>query len=391
MSARTESSGPPLKVALAIMYPLDTSRRSGGLQAVACDLVRGFGNVSGLELHVVHCTKEVEADRVVQDGPVFIHYLHSPRRRVVPNMLTSVLKLRREFQRIRPDVVNAHMSHYAAAGIWAGFPTVFTIHGIVWREAEIFRQTWFDRLRYRAAMLFDRFAVRRVSRVVAINPYVVKEYKAEGDPRWTEIPIPVSEEYFAVPDRAVPGRVLCAGTILELKNGLALLQALKQVRERVPEAHVHFAGRVDDPAYLARLQRYAAENGLEDAVTFRGLIRFEQTLDAYAECSALALTSRQESSPRVILEASAAGKPSVSVQVGSVGDMIEDGVSGFIVPQDDITALADRLVSLLSDDDLRRRMGAAARQRVEARFRLSKVVAQYMDVYREASRSGGKR
>jgi glycosyltransferase involved in cell wall biosynthesis len=93
----------------------------------------------------------------------------------------------------------------------------------------------------------------------------------------------------------------------------------------------------------------------------------------------------------VILEASAAGKPSVSVQVGSVGDMIEDGVSGFIVPQDDITALADRLVSLLSDDDLRRRMGAAARQRVEARFRLSKVVAQYMDVYREASRSGGKR
>ena len=97
------------------------------------------------------------------------------------------------------------------------------------------------------------------------------------------------------------------------------------------------------------------------------------------------------SRPLVRMLTTPAGKPSVSVQVGSVGDMIEDGVSGFIVPQDDITALADRLVSLLSDDDLRRRMGAAARQRVEARFRLSKVVAKYMDVYREASRSGGKR
>jgi glycosyltransferase involved in cell wall biosynthesis len=379
-----------LKVALAVMYPLNPSRRSGGLQAVACDLVRGFQSVSGLELHVVHCTKEVEADQVVKDGSVFIHYLHAPRRRIVPNMLTSVLRVRRELNRIQPDVVNAHMSHYAAAGVLAGFPTVFTIHGIVWREAEIFRQTWFDRLRYRMAMLYDGFAVGRVARVVAINPYVVKEYGAEGDPRWCQIPIPVSEEYFSVSDRTVPGRILNAGTILELKNGLALLQALKGVRERVPEAHVHFAGRMDDQAYLARLRSYAAENGLEDAVTFRGLISLEQTLEAYAECAALALTSRQESSPRVILEAAAAGKPSVSARVGSVEDMIEDGVSGFIVPQDDISALTDRLVQLLSDVDLRRRMGIAAKERVEGRFRLDSVVAQYMEVYRQVSQSGGK-
>jgi hypothetical protein len=70
--------------------------------------------------------------------------------------------------------------------------------------------------------------------VVAINSYVLREYGAEEDPRWRVIPIPVSEEYFAIPDRAVAGRILCAGTILELKNGMALLQALKAVRERVP-------------------------------------------------------------------------------------------------------------------------------------------------------------
>ncbi|MGB9593680.1 MAG: glycosyltransferase family 4 protein [Anaerolineae bacterium] len=378
----------PLRVALAIMYPLDPSRRSGGLQAVACDLVRGFKAVEDLELHVVHCTKEVDSDLVVQDGPVFIHYLHAPRRRIVPNMLTSVWKLRRELRRIQPDVVNAHMAQYAVAGILAGFPTILTIHGIVWREAEIFRQTWFDRLRYGAAMLYDRFAVPSVRKVVAINPYVRREYRAEADPRWTEIPIPVSDDYFAVPDRTVPGRILCAGTITELKNGMALLQALKLVRERVPEAHVHFAGRIDDVPYLRRMEAYAAENGLTEAVVFRGLIRFEETLRAYSECAALALTSRQESSPRVILEAAAAGKPSVSVRVGSVPDMIEDGVSGYVVPQDDIPALADRLVRVLTDDELRRRMGAVAKQRVEERYSLRRVVAQYMDVYRSVARGG---
>jgi glycosyltransferase involved in cell wall biosynthesis len=147
---------------------------------------------------------------------------------------------------------------------------------------------------------------------------------------------------------------------------------------------------VDDQAYLVRLKHYASENGLEDAVTFRGLISFEQTLDAYAECAVLALTSRQESSPRVILEAAAAGKPSVSVRVGSVEDMIDDGVSGFVVAQDDIPALTDGLVRLLTDGGASRRMGAAARERVEARFRLDRVVAQYMDAYREASAPGGK-
>jgi len=378
----------PLRVALAIMYPLDPSRRSGGLQAVACDLVRGFKAVDGLELHVVHCTKEVEADRVVQDGPVLVHYLHAPRRRVVPNMLTSVWKLRREFRRIQPDVVNAHMGHYAAAGILAGFPTVLTIHGIVWREAEIFRKTWFDRLRYRAAMLFDRFAVQRVRRVVAINPYVRREYCAEDDPRWTEIPIPISEDYFAVPDRTVPGRILCAGTVTELKNGLALLQALKLVRERVPEAHVHFAGRIDDRPYLQRMEAYAAEHGLTEAVVFHGLMGYDETLRAYSECAVLALTSRQESSPRVILEAAAAGKPSVAVRVGSVPDMIEDGVSGYVVPQDDIPSLADRLVRVLTDEPLRRRMGTVARQRVEERYSLRQVVARYVNLYRQVAQGG---
>jgi glycosyltransferase involved in cell wall biosynthesis len=372
------------------MYPLNPSRRSGGLQAVGCDLVRGFQSVDDVDFHVVHCTKEVDADRVVKEGSVTVHYLRVPRRRIVPNMLTSVLRIRRELQRLQPDVVNAHMGHYATAGILAGFPTVFTIHGIVWREAEIFRQSWFDRLRFRLAILYDSYAVRRVARVVAINSYVVREYEAEDDPRWQVIPIPVSEEYFAVPDRTVPGRILCAGTILELKNGLALLQALKGVRERVPQAHVHFAGRVDDTAYLARLKRYAADNGLEDAVTFRGLISFEQTLDAYSECAVLALTSRQESSPRVVLEAGAAGKPSVSARVGNVEEIIQDGVSGFVVTQEDIPALTDRLVRLLTDGDLRRRMGAAARERVGERYRSDRIVAQYMELYRETARAGVK-
>ncbi len=388
-TARDSDLAPkPLKVALAILYPVDPARPTGGLQNVACNLVKGFQDVEGLELHVVHSTREVDEDRVVQDGSVFVHYLRARRKRIIPNLLTSVFKMRRELRQIRPDVVNAHASHYATAAILAGYPTVYTIHGIIWREVGTSRRTWFDRLRFWLAGVYHNFAVRRVTRVVAISPYVVAEYKHQVDERWREIPVPIAEGYFTVPDRTVPGRILSAGTIMERKNGLALLKALKIVRETIPEAHVHFAGRIGDQAYFESLQEYMEENDLADAVVFQGLMPFEKMLDAYAECAVLALTSCQETSPAVVLEAGAARKPSVSVRVGGVDDLIEDGVSGFVVPQDDISAFANRLVRLLADDDLRRRMGEAAREHVEARFRLRSVVAQYVDICREAAEAG---
>ena len=379
-----------LKVALAIMYPADPSRRSGGLQNVGFNLAAGFRQAEGVELHVVHCTRDVEEDRVVQDGSVFIHYLHIPRKRLVPNLVTSVWRVWRELRRIRPDVVNAHAGHYATAAILAGCPTVYTVHGILKKEAESAR-TRADRFRFWMESLYHRFAIKRVTRVAAINAYVLHEYADEVDERWRQVPVPIAEGYFGVPDHTVSGRILSAGTIIQRKNALALLQALKQVRERVPEAHVHFAGRVGEPDYFQQLQDYVSANGLGDAVVFKGLTPFEQMLHAYAECAVLALTSRQETEPAVVLEAGAARKPSVSMRVGGVDDLIEDGISGFVVAQDDVPALADRLIRLLSDDDLRRNMGAEARTRVESRFRLSSVVAQYLALYREAAEAGRAR
>lgn len=380
-----------LKAALAILYPVDPSRPTGGLQNVACNLVKGFQNLPGIELHVVHATREVERSGVVQDGRVFVHYCALPRRRILPNMVTAVLAVWRELRRIRPDVVNAHASHYAAAAVLAGCPTAYTIHGIMRKEAALSNRTWYDRLRYGMAMRFDAYALRRVTRLVAINSYVMDEYGDRLDDRWREVPVPIAEAYFGATDRTVPGRILSAGTIIERKNGLALLQALKQVRQVVPEAHVHFAGRAGEPEYFEKLQRYIAENDLADAVTFHGLMTLDTMVDAYGECAVLALTSRQETAPAVILEAGAAFKPSVAMRTGGVGELIADGESGFVVDQEDVGGLAERLTRLLRDDALRRRMGAQARHIAESRYRVSAVVERYAEVYRETAEAGRAR
>lgn len=373
-----------MRIALGIMFPADVNRRAGGLKNVAANLVTGFRRRAELEVHIVDCNRDVARDEVESSGNVSIHRLAAPTARLLPNLLATVWKARREFACIHPNVVNAHIAHYATAAILAGLPTVYTIHGIARQEARVYRDTWFDRLRYGLAVLYDTYATKRATRIVAISPYVEAQYGDRVDWRWRRVDVPIADEFFTVPDRTVPGRIFCAGTIDERKNGLGLLQALVKVREQAPEAHVHFGGRVANPEYFQRMQAFVGEHRLTGHVVFPGLLDFRSLLAAYSECAFLALTSRQETTPAVIIEAAAGRKPSVSMLVGGVEDILDDGVTGYIVPMDDQEAFAERVARLLRDPSLRAAMGQRAHDKLEQRCRIDRVVGRYLEVYAEA-------
>ena len=150
-----------MRVALLSFYPLDTRVVPGGIRMVAYNLVEGFRGL-GLELHVLHCHADVPEDRLVQEDHVAIHYLALPRRRVVPNLIASVARLVRHLRVLQPDLVHAHAAHFAYAGVRAGYPTVYTIHGVLSREREIYSQTLYDRLRYGLLAFFEARALHRV-------------------------------------------------------------------------------------------------------------------------------------------------------------------------------------------------------------------------------------
>ena len=81
----------------------------------------------------------------------------------------------------------------------------------------------------------------------------------------------------------------------------------------------------------------------------------------------------------------ASGLPVVATAVGGNADLVEDGVSGRIVPPGDVPALAQALIAFAQDEPLRRAAGAAGRARVEARFSLETMVRAYQQVYEGAS------
>ena len=370
-----------MRVALLTLYPIDGSRIQGGVRAVTFNLVRGLRSYSDLDIHVVHCHSDVDADRMVQDGNVSIHYLAQPRKHIRPNLMRAIGQVRRKLREIRPDVVNSHLSQFTVAAM-DDYPTVWTIHGLAFREAQIYNRRLSDRLRHRLIMRNVRRGLRGVTDIIAISPYVIEEYGSMTTARWHRVDNPIADDFFALPNREHPGRILLAGSVDERKNALLLLQALTRVRERFPGVELHIAGRVNSPAYARQLRDFVRAQGVEDVVHFRGLLDYEQMLDAYAGCSVMALTSLQETQPMAVIEAMAAAKPVVSTRVGGVGDLIADGHTGFIVEPGDVEALALRLGQLLGDEGLRRRMGAAAREAASSRFRIKVVASRYVEIYR---------
>ncbi len=101
----------------------------------------------------------------------------------------------------------------------------------------------------------------------------------------------------------------------------------------------------------------------------------------YAQAAVVTLPSLGEGLPTVLIEAAACGRAIVATDVPGCREVVEDGVNGLLVPPNDPTALAQALARLLDDTELRKRMGAAGRRRVEAQFADRLIITQIAEVY----------
>ncbi len=371
-----------MRLALLTFYPADTRVIPGGIRMVSYNLVQGLKAYPDLELHVVHCHSDIAEDRLVTDDGVTVHYLALPARRIVPNLVTGVRRVREALADIKPDLVHAHVAHFAYAASMAGYPTIFTIHGVLARERQIYRETLFDRLRYGLLAWYEARALRRVDRLVAISSHVLEEYTHVRAASWLRIDNPVPRAFFDLPDQSEPWRILYAGSITEIKDLLTLLRAVERLVPLYPQVRLRLAGRATSEAYDRQVRGFVESHNLQGHVEFLGLLTQEQMLEEYSHCALLALSSLQDNAPMAVIEAMAAARPVVATRVGGVPDLVSEGETGLLVPAGDDAALAMRLADLLGDRALRRRMGQRAREVARSRFSAERVAAAYYALYR---------
>jgi glycosyltransferase involved in cell wall biosynthesis len=179
-----------------------------------------------------------------------------------------------------------------------------------------------------------------------------------------------------------PGYLLFVGRLRIRKGVEVLLEALRELRGRVPGAVLEIAG---DGEHRAALERRAAGLGL--AVRFLGTRDAAQVRALLAGAAALVVPSIYEGMPLVVLEAMERGVPVVASAVSGIPEVVVDGETGWLVPPEDPEALAGALEEVLADPPEARRRGEAGRRRIEERYRPAVAAASWRAAVQE--RLGG--
>ena len=202
-------------------------------------------------------------------------------------------------------------------------------------------------------------------------------------------------EHVAVASDEAPPTVALIGRVVPIKDVKSFVDAVAIIRETVPGLRALVLGPTEeDPVYFEECCLRVAEHGLEDTVTFTGPVNIAEYM---SQIHVMALTSLSEAQPLVILEAGAAGIPSVATDVGACREMIEGrtdemprlGLGGEVTRLVDPRQTAEAVAGLLRDGARRRACGEAMRARVRRYYSSSEALAAYARTYGDMLRSAG--
>ena len=325
--------------------------------------------------------------------------------RSLVSFLPSAWRTKALLQRYGADLVHLNSVTLApsALGAWlAGVPVVWHV-----REAVVNGHFGVRRrlLRWLVEVLADeaificednrrRLGVRH--KAVIIYNFVDFgrfDYRLPGDPVRVELGIPAQAKV-----------VLMLGGVGRIKGTLALVEAMAEVRRHLPQAVALITGSGSpgsgpDPRlarlasyfgyvrYSERVQRAVARHELSDCVRF---LPFRSDVERLiAACDVVAFPSTEPHFARPVIEAGAMAKPVVASRIGGVEEVVQDGVTGLLVPPGDVDALACALIQLLNDSVLAARQGEGGYRQARRLFDAKSNAMQTFRVYRRVLEQPG--
>ncbi|MFJ2298201.1 glycosyltransferase family 4 protein [Oerskovia paurometabola] len=296
----------------------------------------------------------------------------------------------RAYRSLRPDVL--HVQCFGPNGVYATAlgrvtrtPLVVSSHGETFADDhDALGTSWWMRTWFGAA-LARADAVTGCSTIVTED--LAERFGYEGAvvvPNGVELGAGAADPVAAA-DATEP--VLLAVGRVEHVKGFDLLLEAFAASPLAERARLTIVG---DGSELAELRRRARTLGVEDRVSFPGMLGPDAVAEALAAATVVVVPSRKEAASIVVLEAWRAGRPVVGTVLGGPRTLLTDGVHGLLVDPRDAAALADAIGSLLDAPAVAAALGAAGRREVE-RYTWEAVVDRYDDVYERVLRSRSAR
>ena len=319
-------------------------------------------------------------------------------RRVTPlTDLKALIQLVWILRRERIDVVHTHtpkaslIGQYAA--LLAGVPVrVHTIHGLYFPAGISARKR-------RLFVLLERLTMRFSAWNFSQNPEDVPTAIEEGicapdrlevlgngidleafqpEAHTPEKRAATRAELGLRPEHLVVGMV---SRLVEEKGYREMFEAVRRVRKTIPLARYIFIGGTQHEKSDRLGDDCLEQEGIADVAQLLG--HRDDVARLYAAMDVLAHPSHREGFPRVPMEASAMGLPVVATEIRGNRQVVEDGVTGRLVPLKDAAELSRAMIQLLSDSELRQRLGGAARKKAKLEFDERKIFERVVKRYDE--------
>ena len=305
--------------------------------------------------------------------------------------LSAAWRFARVVKRLAPDVIHAHDPHGVAMAslalsLGAGSATAGRAPALVASRRVDFhlKGNSFSRWKYRQVDCFIAAseAIRRmlVGDGVPAEQTVTVHEGIDVDHVLAAPPVNVHEAFFLPHGAPVVGNV---AALVPHKGQRYLIDAAHLVVQQVPDARFVILGEGELREHLLK---QVHEHRLEKHVLLPGFRT--DVLGCLKAFDLFVMSSVTEGLGTSLLDAMAASRPIVATTTGGIPEIVEDGVNGLLVPPRDHHALADAIVGVLKDAELRRRMGEAGFARVNERFTVERMVAATAVVYARAAGRG---
>lgn len=297
------------------------------------------------------------------------------------NKLETMRNIQKLFRNKRPDIIHANLSTIlyvmVFAAVYGTKTRIFTFHNVAGLTAGGFKK-----LMYRFAFKILKFVP------VAICDYVKTTISEEYHIPLKKIPCiynGVDTKAFCpnkTSNRAETVEFISTGILYYMKNHKLLINAFAKAARKHPAIHLSILG---DGELREELEQQIREYGLEDKINIMGLV--DQVADLLNQADIYVMSSNLEGLPLAVLEALACGLPIITTRAGGVVDIVRQGENGFVTPVGNAEALAEAMIALIENAELRKAMGEASRTRA-LELDIRNCVENYQWLYQNGKLDG---
>lgn len=367
---------------IAILVPAFPPKGAAGTELATQAMARHLSR-RGHEVHVITQFAEGLPAKTTENG-FCVHRLRIREIRILGIILFS-LRVFFLLRRIDPEVVHAQSTYI-------GIPTLLAKMFlrkpcVVWAQgSDIYHPTFLEKR-------FTKSVAKNTDVIIALTEHMKMNIQRIHQREVFVIPNGIDLDKFQPLSRAeARGElhieeneriILFVGRLHPVKGVKHLIRAMRFIAQAAPKARLILLGDGEERQDLEALTR---KLNLEDFITFAGRVPNAEIPEYMTASDVLLLPSLSEGFPVVVLEAMACGLPIVSTNVRGLPEIVVNGENGFIVEPEDPDALAEKVLQLLNDEGIRRRMGEYNRCHVK-QYSWENVIERLEAVYDSVARN----